>query len=113
MAVDTALESSASVLSNAASTAIWELRSGEWSVCTSELASTGLSTGPLSNRIAITWHERAEICETNVTLRERGNPHQYCMHTPACHVVHAPSCGAPLCSASEQLVTAPTRDLDT
>ena len=39
---DTVLESSASALSNAVSTIIWELRSGEWTACKSELDSSGL-----------------------------------------------------------------------
>ena len=39
--VDTVLESFASALSDTASTGIWELRSGEWLACKSELGSAG------------------------------------------------------------------------
>ena len=48
--VDAALERSASILPNALSVSIWELRSGEWSAFKSELhpagpSAAGLSTG--------------------------------------------------------------------
>ena len=44
--VDTALESSASALSNAVSTRIWELRSGEWSTRNSELVAARIMLRP-------------------------------------------------------------------
>ena len=46
--VDTASESSASALSSAVSTSIWELRNDQWVACKSELKSAELSTGPLT-----------------------------------------------------------------
>ena len=51
--VGIALESSASVLSNAVSMSIWELHSGEWEACKSELEATRLMVRPLSHGITL------------------------------------------------------------
>ena len=42
------LGSAAAALCNAVSTSNWELHSGEWSAFKSELASAGISAGPLT-----------------------------------------------------------------
>ena len=63
--VDTTLESSASALSNAVSTSIRELRSGEWLACKSELESTGLSAGP---RARILTHRLRTVLSTYLLI---------------------------------------------